>query len=321
MITKICTKCGDELPATTDYFHKSKLGKHGVKSYCKKCSNKDLKHGHYDERGLRRCSKCGGTFSPSLDYFNKDKNFDDGMEGVCRECCGYKFRVRIDPKDGYKFCTKCGAELPKTKDYFHYGKQAGWSGGCKECNNKQNREYHHANSDTVKAKAKKYYQEHKEEKLKYCKQYRSDNLEERKTVALQYYYNNKTEIHNKVKKRYHEDVQFNIECKVRGRIREAFKRRGISKSHKTIDLLGCSYQFYQSYLTVCFTEGMTWALYLSGDIVADHIKPIVLFDLTDEKQVLEGFNWMNTRPMWKNENESKNSFYQGKLHRRKPLSK
>lgn len=37
METKICSKCGKELPATTEYFHKNKFGKYGLQSVCKKC--------------------------------------------------------------------------------------------------------------------------------------------------------------------------------------------------------------------------------------------------------------------------------------------
>ena len=34
---KTCTKCGETLPATTEYFHKNKTGKYGLRSRCKKC--------------------------------------------------------------------------------------------------------------------------------------------------------------------------------------------------------------------------------------------------------------------------------------------
>lgn len=35
---KTCTKCGETLPVTTEYFHKSKNGKYGLRSICKKCT-------------------------------------------------------------------------------------------------------------------------------------------------------------------------------------------------------------------------------------------------------------------------------------------
>lgn len=46
--TKICTKCGEELPATTEYFAKSKDGKFGLKASCKKC-NSVYRKIHYEE--------------------------------------------------------------------------------------------------------------------------------------------------------------------------------------------------------------------------------------------------------------------------------
>lgn len=36
-LTKVCTKCGKELPATNEYFSKVNRGKYGLKAYCKKC--------------------------------------------------------------------------------------------------------------------------------------------------------------------------------------------------------------------------------------------------------------------------------------------
>ena len=37
ILTKTCTKCGNTLPATTEFYHKSKKGKYGLQSQCKKC--------------------------------------------------------------------------------------------------------------------------------------------------------------------------------------------------------------------------------------------------------------------------------------------
>lgn len=37
ILIKTCTKCGKQLPATTEYFHKKKNGKYGLHAICKKC--------------------------------------------------------------------------------------------------------------------------------------------------------------------------------------------------------------------------------------------------------------------------------------------
>ncbi len=43
MITKKCTKCKQELPATTKFFHRNKNTKDGLVSYCKACRKKASK--------------------------------------------------------------------------------------------------------------------------------------------------------------------------------------------------------------------------------------------------------------------------------------
>lgn len=47
-LTKICTKCGNEKPATNDYFSKKKGGKYGLHAWCKKCCS-DYKKKYSEE--------------------------------------------------------------------------------------------------------------------------------------------------------------------------------------------------------------------------------------------------------------------------------
>lgn len=49
-LTKVCTKCNCEKPATLEFFHKQKRGLHGLRSDCKKCAseiNRARKHAQY----------------------------------------------------------------------------------------------------------------------------------------------------------------------------------------------------------------------------------------------------------------------------------
>ena len=38
--TKVCTKCGEEKPETTEYFHRHKSCRAGLSTICKECKNK-----------------------------------------------------------------------------------------------------------------------------------------------------------------------------------------------------------------------------------------------------------------------------------------
>ena len=42
-MTKICSKCGEEKPATTEYFRKAKANKDGLMRQCKDCTKEYYK--------------------------------------------------------------------------------------------------------------------------------------------------------------------------------------------------------------------------------------------------------------------------------------
>lgn len=51
--TKICRKCQQELPATSEYFHKHKSGKYGLLSRCRSCTREYGKN-HYQKNREKR---------------------------------------------------------------------------------------------------------------------------------------------------------------------------------------------------------------------------------------------------------------------------
>jgi hypothetical protein len=50
MITKTCTDCNQELPATSEFFHKKKTGRYGLRAKCRACRKKRDKK-RYEEHG------------------------------------------------------------------------------------------------------------------------------------------------------------------------------------------------------------------------------------------------------------------------------
>lgn len=77
--------------------------------------------------------------------------------------------------------------------------------------------------------------------------------------ALKYYYENKDECRIKQTKyrnyRYHHSPLFRIQCSLRSRTRHAFA--GVQKSANTLDLIGCTLEFFKSYIESKFQPGMT----------------------------------------------------------------
>lgn len=135
MLTKICNVCGDEFPATLEYFQRDRVGKYGLYFRCKECCSLLSKKlmiivKHNPKNGFKICSKCERELLATAEYFYRHKDGKYGLTSICKECMReYNINWRISrgeyipkpiPKSEYKFCTQCGLELPKTLKYFYH---------------------------------------------------------------------------------------------------------------------------------------------------------------------------------------------------------
>ena len=95
---KKCSKCGQEKPATAEFFHRSKKGKYGVMGFCRECRNKKPiplprqpedyeRYGLQPDADMKRCTTCEEWKPETLEYFYKDKNCKDGLVVYCKSCC------------------------------------------------------------------------------------------------------------------------------------------------------------------------------------------------------------------------------------------
>jgi len=86
--TKQCTKCGNVLPATTEYFYKELLGKFGVRSKCIKCINhpKTRRVGR-DKEKARACRERWKNANPEKDKAAKRKYYDAHREEEIQKVC------------------------------------------------------------------------------------------------------------------------------------------------------------------------------------------------------------------------------------------
>jgi hypothetical protein len=119
--------------------------------------------------------------------------------------------------------------------------------------------------------------------------------------------------------RYSLDPEFNLQQRVRASMRR--KRRGrfarigchlriamvkcqrITKEEK--EVLGYTAANLKRHLERQFTQGMTWEAFCVGDIHIDHIRPLSMFDLSDDDQMRDAWSLSNLRPLWKSDNLSK----------------
>ena len=76
------------------------------------------------------------------------------------------------------------------------------------------------------------------------------------------------------------------------------------KTNKAFDLLECSHSIFKSWIVHQSYGKMTLENYGSVWQI-DHCLPIASFNLLDENDMKNCFNWINLRPMYSNKNNSK----------------
>lgn len=141
---------------------------------------------------------------------------------------------------------------------------------------------------------KDYYQNNKDKMLLGCKKYRLDNLTELRIKSREY-----------GRRQYKENPRWKMEALLRGRVLKALKRKGIAKTQRTTNLIGCSYKCLQQYIEKQFKDNMTWDNYGKKGWVIDHIKPCCSFDLIKEEEQKKCFHYTNLQPLWAEENQQK----------------
>ena len=97
------------------------------------------------------------------------------------------------------------------------------------------------------------------------------------------------------------NVNNRISHNLRSRVRVALK--GIVKSKKTKELLGCTIEKLWEHLESTFKTGMNRNNY--GKWHIDHIVPCISFDLSKPEEQAKCFNYTNLQALWPHENLSK----------------
>ena len=104
------------------------------------------------------------------------------------------------------------------------------------------------------------------------------------------------------------DPHYKIKKNLRSRFRHALKRSKDGKAVKcghTLDMLGCSMDFFIKHIEEQFEPGMSWSNHGFSGFHIDHVIPCASFDLTDPEQQKKCFHFSNMQPMWASEKLSK----------------
>jgi len=90
------------------------------------------------------------------------------------------------------------------------------------------------------------------------------------------------------------DPMFAMSCRLRMRICDAIRRNGFHKTSKTKDMLGCSWEFFMSYMESKFVDGMTWKNRDKWHI--DHIIPLA--SAKSQEELIKLNHYTNLQPLW-----------------------
>jgi hypothetical protein len=192
-----------------------------------------------------------------------------------------------------KLCKKCNIEKPLNDFCNRKGEIDGKHRYCKICLKKEN--------DV-------WYQDSKEQRKDYYKQYRDQNKEYFNKYCTNHYHTNKDLYREWNRNQYDTNIEYKIKHIVSARLHEALKTYNELKKNRTIEYLGCSIGEYVIYLESKFTSEMNWENQGTYWEI-DHIKPIDKFDLTNPDELNECFHYLNTQPLhWKENREKSNKF-------------
>lgn len=146
----------------------------------------------------------------------------------------------------------------------------------------------------VKANSKKHYNTNKAKILAKNKEYqKTHDLKDRTEYFKQY--------NKDYKKKLLKDPSKLLEKRIANSIRQAFKNKGLVKNCRTIEILGCSFEYFKQHIENQFIDWMTWdnkglyngTLNYGWDI--DHIEPLCKATTIDD--IIRLNHYTNLRPL------------------------
>lgn len=245
------------------------------------------------------CTKCNEEKELTEYYLSRGK-----PQSQCKICArkqkkDYKARKRAEDKakkiasgeievlpeptvEGNKVCKYCKEE--KSKTMFRPKRLK-----CLDCERADGRDYR--KSDYGKLKSKTWVE---------------NNRERFAELQADSYQKNKDKINAKYVERCKNDPIFKTRRLNKNITSNAFF---LTKETKYVDCLGCTAGLFKLWIDFCLEKQTEFTIDNYGSVWHfDHVIPIGLFDLSDEDQVKQCYNWRNVTPYGGKENLTKNKY-------------
>jgi hypothetical protein len=266
-VGKICKLCRSEYQKKYKEINKEKT-KIASKKY-------------YDENKEKIREYSRKFYENNKDYYNEYR--EENKDKILNNHRNYVSKNKLKLKEyGEKYREENQDDLKRKKsDYYQLNKNK---------INEINKAFYEKNKDIINDNRKEYHVK-----------YRLDNKEKIKKSQNKWKNSNIGYQNNYIKNRMQSDLLFYITCKTRTLIKNSLKRCFTSKSKKTSDILGCSFDEFKLYLESKFETWMTWDNYglYNGELNygwdIDHIIP--LSSALSEEDVIKLNHYTNLQPL------------------------
>jgi len=196
-----------------------------------------------------------------------------------------------------KKCNKCSIEKEFCDFYKKSDSKDGYCPTCKECRKHNDKLYYNERKNEILKYQKEYYSNNSEKVKKREKERRKNYSEKIKEYELKRKSLRKKYISEYYTKRRQEDILFKISGNIRNRINKFLNK----KSKNTELILGISFDDLKIHLEKQFNNGMSWENY--GDWHIDHIIP--LSSAKSEEEIYKLCHYENLQPLWSIDNLKK----------------
>lgn len=291
---KRCSKCGEEKPASAEYFVRAKKEKSGLASSCKDCNRKWREQNR--EKLLAASKKWRQENKKKRAESNK-KYREENKEKIAKR------RKKYREDNIEKLAERRKLYLEKNGDAIREKRRIRYYENHEESKEKQ-RKYYRENREAITEKRKPYEEKTREQARKRANEYY-------RKVMLDPELREKRKKQNKDnhRQRYRKDPIYRLLSNIRGGLWSCLCGR--TKTSSSLDYVGLTSEELMEHLEAKFTEGMTRENY--GKWHVDHIRPLSSFDFTapdKEEQLYKAWDYTNLQPLWASENQSKGAKYE-----------
>lgn len=185
--TKVCIKCGKELPVTSEYFYKNKTTKDGFKHSCKACEFEYMKQYRLDHKE--------SISSQCKRYFEMNK------KTIKRKRKHYiaKHKEEFAESRRKRYKSHREEEIEQAKQYYKENKDKSLE---------QKKQYYQKNKEIIAERVKKYHEKAKDKIAARSKIYREENREKISQQAKEWKLKNKDKMAEYKRKNKHKWVEY-----------------------------------------------------------------------------------------------------------------